>query len=36
VGIRGQEEQEGRATSSLLAVMAAVPDEDVPIAVDFR
>jgi len=26
VGIRGQEEQEGRATSSLLAVMAAVPD----------
>src|SRR5919112_2640974 len=25
-GIRGQEEQEKRATSSLLAVMAAVPD----------
>jgi hypothetical protein len=26
VGIRGQEEQEKRATSSLLAVMRAVPD----------
>jgi hypothetical protein len=26
VGIRGQEEQEQRATSSLLAVMGAVPD----------
>ena len=26
VGIRGQEEQEKRATSSLLAVMHAVPD----------
>src|SRR3954466_15346502 len=26
VGIRGQEEQERRATSSLLAVMGAVPD----------
>src|SRR6185312_11404867 len=25
-GIRGQDEQEGRATSSLLAVMQAVPD----------
>ena len=26
VGIRGQEEQEKRATSSLLAVMRAIPD----------
>ncbi len=26
VGIRGQDEQEGRATSALLAVMAAVPE----------